>query len=360
MNQKWSIRAYREGDEEEIFKLWKAVYPTQELDRVHWIARWRWMYKGDPAGASRIWLAEDGDKIVGQYAVIPIMIKFASEISTGALSLATMTHPDYRHQGLFETLAKKTYAEAARNGIYIVYGFPNEFSYPGFIRKLSWFDITTMQSMFKPLNWRNVVEKRIGNKLLLSMAIPVISLVGNKALFKTQQNPKIPGLTVTQISSFDDRINEFWARVSNQYPIMVVRNKDYLNWRYVAVPDIDYTIYTAEKAGEIHGYMVFRCMQREQTKTCAIFDILAESERIAQCLIWKCIEHCKQERTDIIVCNMIASKIYLKALRRNGFMSIPFRKGAPFCIYSSAPHVSKEFLKNPTNWLVQRGDSDML
>jgi len=357
LEQKWSIRAYREGDEEGILELSKAVFPAKKLDREQWLRQWRWMYKDNPAGVGRIWLAEHNDKIVGQYAMIPIIINISDDVDTSAHSVDTMTHPDYRYQGIFETLAKKTYAEAAKEGIHIVYGFPNKNSHPGFIKKLSWFDISSLKTMIKLVNWEHIVERRIRNKLLSRLATPAISLVFSKLLFRTQQNPKLPGLTITQISSFDERINEFWPRVSSQYPIMVVRDKDYLNWRYVTVPDVDYTIYTAEKAGEIHGYTVFQCLQQEQGRTCVIFDILAQSEHIAQCLISKVIEQCKQEQVDSIFCNMIANKIYLRAFRRNGFMSIPFSKGSSFCAYSSAPHASKEFLKDPRNWLIQLGDS---
>ena len=56
----------------------------------------------------------------------------------------------------------------------------------------------------------------------------------------------------------------------------------------------------------------------------------------------------------------IANEQHLKAVRRNGFMSVPFAKGIRFCAYSSSPHISKDFLKNPRNWFVQIGDSDVI
>ena len=87
---------------------------------------------------------------------------------------------------------------------------------------------------------------------------------------------------MTLVSRFDERINHLWTRVSNQHNIMVVRNKDYLNWRYIAVPDVDYLVCLAEKAGEILGYIILRCIQREYRKVGIIFDILAESQEVAQ------------------------------------------------------------------------------
>jgi len=358
MGQNWSIRAYREADEEAILELWKAVYPEREYNDKQWMRWWRWMYKENPSGAPVIWFAEANGKLVGQYAIIRVKMKIGNKVIIGAQSLDTVTHPEYRHKGVFQTLAKKTYEQAANEGVHIVYGFPNQYSYPGFIRRLDWFDIATTQTLLKVLYWGNITKKRVRNRFLSSILAPAINLVSNEILFRTQKTSFVQGLEIAQISSFDERVNEFWAEISGQYQIMVVRNKDYLNWRYVNIPDANYLIYVAEIAGKIYGYLVFQCTQTEQTKVGNIFDILAQSEKIAQHLISKAIEHCKQERVDTIYCSMIANNLYLKAFRKNGFVSLPFVKGSKFCAYSSSPNIPKEFLKDPKNWVVQIGDSD--
>ena len=139
---------------------------------------------------------------------------------------------------------------------------------------------------------------------------------------------------------------------------MVVKNKDYLNWRYTAVPDRNYSIYIAEEASEIYGYLVLRCMQRQQTKAGVIFDILDQSENVAQCLISKAVERCKQEKMDLIYGSMLANKTLLNAFRKNGFISVPFIERGRFCAYLSSPHISRESLAKRENWFVQIGDSD--
>jgi hypothetical protein len=50
----------------------------------------------------------------------------------------TMTHKSHVGKGLFTTLAKMTYALAKEKGATLVFGFPNDNSYPGFVRKLDW------------------------------------------------------------------------------------------------------------------------------------------------------------------------------------------------------------------------------
>jgi len=353
----WSIRPYRDGDEEGIFKLLEVAFPSIRYDKQQWLRFRHWIDKDNPAGTGMIWLAEHDGKIIGHSSIIPVVMKVGTEVVTGFQSIGTMTHPSYRRQGIYETLAKKVYSEAERTGIHIGYRFPNENSYPIAIKKLDWFDIGHIRPTIRIYDVESTVRRRIKNRFVARLFI-----LGARAWLQLISRQKktclINGLTITQIPSFDERINEFWPRVSSQAQIMVVRNKDYLNWRYVAVPDVNYLIYIAEEAGQICGYLVLRCLQQNELKTGIIFDILAQSEEIAQCLISKAVERCEQERVDFINGSMIANKIYLKALRRNSFIAIPFIKGSNFCAYSSSPHISKDFLKYPGNWLVQLGDSD--
>lgn len=360
MKQKWSIREYREGDEEGILELWKAVNPLRQYNREQWMKWWHWMYKENPAASGKIWiwLADDDSRIVGQYAVMPVVMKIAGKTIIGAQSLDTMTHPEYTRRGIFETLTNKVYREAETEGIHIVYGFPNKLSYPGFTKKLKWFDVATMQIMFKPLNWENTLKIRVKNKFLLKLFAIGAHLV-SKGFVRTQSPPVVEGLTITQVFSFDDRINDFWGKVSNRYKIIVIRNRAYLNWRYGA-PNAKYIIYIAEGNKEIFGYLVLRCLQREYTKVGLIFDILAQSEEVARYLLLEAVERCKREKMHLIQCNLIADKMLLKAFRKSGFLPLPFIKGSQFCAYSSSSDISKEFLKDPQNWLVQIGDSDLV
>lgn len=360
MKRKWSMRVYNEGDEEGILELWKAVHPEREYDREKWLRWWRWMYKENPAGEGRIWLAEHGDKIVGQYAIMPVNVKIGNKIVFSSQSLDTMTHPDYRRQKVFETLAKRVYDEAANDGIHIVYGFPNKFSYPGFIKKLSWFDIAPLQIMLKPFNWRSAIRLKVKNKFLQKVLALGAGLVFNKIFFRTQQPPFAEGLAINQVSSFDDRINDFWAKVSSQHQIMVVRNKDYLNWRY-STPEANYSIFVAEKSGEIRGYLVLEHKLQGVTKVSYIFDLIAQSEEIMHCLVSKAMDDCQQKKVDLILYSLIANKTYRRILKRSGFISLPFLKGARFCAYVSPQFTPlEESLRNPQNWLVEPGDSDMV
>jgi GNAT superfamily N-acetyltransferase len=72
------------------------------------------------------------------YGVFPCRVIADGKTYLAAQSGDTMTHPAHRGKGLFIKLANETYALAKELGIKFVFGFPNENSYPGFVKKLGW------------------------------------------------------------------------------------------------------------------------------------------------------------------------------------------------------------------------------
>jgi len=361
MKQEWSTRAYREGDEERILELWRAVYPSMKLDRGEWLRWWSWMYRGNPAGRGIIRLAEADGRIVAQYAIAPTLLKIGSKVIKSSLSLDTMTHPDYRRRGMFEVLSKEVYSEAASIGIDIVYGFPNrQTSYPGFISKLDWFDVSMTKVRIRPVNCRNAVRVKIKNRLLSGLLAAVATPIFNSFFSGPREASGNRGLAIVKATSFDERVDRLWARVSDAHPIMVVRNKDHLNWRYSA-PDKQYSIFIAETANEVGGYLVLRHITSESVKYSVIFDMMAESEEVMGRLVAEAVRDCRQAGVDFIMYRLIADKAYHRVSRRNGFFAIPFSKvGDYFCVHSNSAQIPKEFLRDPGNWLVQTGDSDVL
>jgi hypothetical protein len=72
------------------------------------------------------------------YGVFPMKAQFSGREILVAQSGDTMTHPNHRGKGLFITLAKMSYELAKNSGVEFIFGFPNDNSYPGFVKKLGW------------------------------------------------------------------------------------------------------------------------------------------------------------------------------------------------------------------------------
>ena len=116
-------------------------------------------------------LAMDGERCAGVYAVISTPLILDGAKVMGAQSVDTMTHPDYRRQNMSVTLARFCYAEAERRGFTLVYGVPNENSYPMFMKKLDWRHIDDVVRHVRPLCAPKRVPRLLAGPLDMALGL---------------------------------------------------------------------------------------------------------------------------------------------------------------------------------------------
>lgn len=358
MKRNFSIRAYRDGDEEGIYELWKAVYPSEQRTRNEWMKWWHWMYKENPAGDGLIWLAEANGQIVAHHALIPVRYKVGEKIVLGSWGMDAMTHKDFRRQGIFETISNELLANAARIGIDIETGFPNKFSFPGLTNKLGWRKVTSTSVALIPFSWENTLRMKVNNKLISKITASGASII-YKAYYRNHRASWSHNLITTNITHFDDRFDKLWLKVASQFPIMVVRDKKYLNWRY-KIPGTQYVTLTAEKDSEIQGYLILKNDIFKDTKVSTIFDMISESEEVMSFLVSEAVRVSKQKGIDFLIYSFVADRTYNRVLRKNGFMFLPIIKGVKFCLFSNSTQINGTIISDPQNWLVQTADSDAI
>ena len=355
------MRPYREGDEGNIQELFVLVF-GKELSAE----RWNWQYRDNHTGMITITLAEgEGGELAGQYALRPVRMKIGEKTCLGTLSLDTMVHPDYRRQGMFTKLATRMYEVVAEQGIPLTYGFPNRNSYRGFVHRLNWVDLCGRIPLFvKMLNVRNVLSKRISNRLLLS----VVALAGRTALalFYTFRKGALPAdCRLEEVTRFDDRVNVLWDKASTSYSILVVRDKEYLNWRYVENPTDEYTLFVVERGQKTGGYAVLKCEERFGLQVGFIVDMLTVPNEpdIDNGLISEAVEYFRKEQMDMVGCLMLEHTPYVQSLGRNGFVIVPqrlFPQELYLGVRRHTDEYSEQFITNPKNWFITWGDHDAI
>ncbi|MBF0323908.1 MAG: GNAT family N-acetyltransferase [Alphaproteobacteria bacterium] len=131
--RRWTTRPMQADDFERVRALYAAVRDTTRPEAYD-----RWRLLDNPVAFPPAMLAMDGERCAGLYLLWPVRLQLGSEVVLGAQSVDTMTHPDYRNQGMFAALARECLVLAAERGFQALYGFPNPLSYPGFVRRLNW------------------------------------------------------------------------------------------------------------------------------------------------------------------------------------------------------------------------------
>lgn len=233
----YQIRGYQTGDELKIIELYKLVF-----GRPLSLAEWEWRFVKNPYGQKMISLMWDGELLIGHYAVSPVEVIIEGKPILTALSLSTMTHPEYTGQGVFKELALQLYNDCRQEyGVHFVWGFPNDNSHYGFIKNLNWIDIGVVP------NFRsNAIQ--IGN-------IPKFSIVKRFSPIHEESANLF-------YDSAETRVNKTAA---------------YLNWRYCENPTREYTIVELEGADQAKGFAVYKPYLNNGKKEIDIVELICET-----------------------------------------------------------------------------------
>ena len=193
------IRLLNKADLETNLQEFCDLYHSCFSDKIDTnIVRQR--YLENPLDELQMCVAIDKNKIVANYSVSPTILSAGEKKWKCALSLNTMTHPSYVGQGLFVKLAEQLYDNLKINGYQMVYGFPNYISNRTFVTKL---------------HWKNIYE------------FPTLELLVNKIIHYDREN----------VAEYNDISN--FCNI-NSKKIHVDKNVDYLQWRYVDKPNVNY------------------------------------------------------------------------------------------------------------------------
>jgi GNAT superfamily N-acetyltransferase len=93
-----------------------------------------WHLFGTPWGDSPALAAFLEDMCIGLYLMLPSALRLGRETVPAVQAMDVMVHPRFRLQGVFAQLASATVGIAEGRGFEVVYGFPNETSFPIYIR----------------------------------------------------------------------------------------------------------------------------------------------------------------------------------------------------------------------------------
>ncbi len=266
----WIVRMYRADDKQQSLDLMTAV-SGHEPDR----AMWEWYIERNPYGANMGWVADDHGKVVGRYGMIPLELQVQGKRMPVAQAVEIMTHPDYRRQGMFPAMASQVFADLPGMGIHFAIGFPNDAARPGH-QKFGWKELGWIQASVRPIDAGVVARRYFKNPRVAALA----GLAANiylKLLFDWRKPGNLGKVRSQLIDRFDDRFDELWRRVGERYPIALVRDSRYLNWRYVDCP-YTYIKRSFEINGRLVGASVVRVVQRDGATEGHICDLILDAE----------------------------------------------------------------------------------
>ncbi len=202
------IRNYQSGDETKILELFQIVFKKTLSDEF-----WKWRFADNPEHKFMIKLMWDGDVLAGHYAVSPVKMIVSGEEVLTALSMTTMTHPNYGGKGIFGELAESLYQEEyQKNNLVAIWGFPNSNSHYGFI---------------KNLKWKNLEQ------------IPTLSILTNQIKETSVERVEV-------VNDFTLNHENAFMQCTSDFEVKVNKTQEYLRWRFTSNPIFNYTIFSTK------------------------------------------------------------------------------------------------------------------
>jgi len=290
MEIKWKIRDYLESDRGK-FIAWRNIVDKRKIEQDFF----NWQYYLNPFGPVDTWVADDGEKIVGQYTIQKQEYFYYGKKIIGSLAFDLATHPDYRYQGMFTKLGFHSLEKAGNRNISFTLGYPwvNGIAIPG--------------------------HKKVGWTLLGKLKIYENSNLDNYNF------EEIHDYSIRKLKIFDERFDVLALEHREDCPIMLNRTGSFLNWRYFQ--KVGYSYYCHEildNSKKLIGFFVLKIYEEENTKILHIIDfILPNNKLIYRKLLNFAFDFAIKQNADKV--NLIINKNlgFYGFLKQNGFGGLP-------------------------------------
>ncbi|MFC1853793.1 GNAT family N-acetyltransferase [candidate division CSSED10-310 bacterium] len=318
-----NIRAYRKGDEHEIMAFDARELPSEENPRT--LENWSWKFSdSNPAGHALIWIAEHNQQMVAHFAAIPYRLKVFDEELKASHTIGALVESKYQKRGLLMLVADKLWQEQANNQIPFTWGFPNQRAYQLHLSYLGYVDLIN----FDEWNLK-------------------------KSNFVERETP--PAFQRIQI--FDDDVDALWRDCAPDYDIAVVRNKSYLNWRYLQRPDWQYFPYGIYEQNVIKGYVVLKLYREKQRQRGHIIDIFAHrnDEQTLSQLIDGSLNFFSDRDVDEITVWMWGNPLIETLFYQRAFTKISLER--PLVLRRNLEHRYHNQILDSSRWYFTMGDS---
>lgn len=224
VDTRFTIRAFREGDEAQILALFARAFPHANRGREHF----QWEYQRSPFGNERISLTfDEAQQLVAQYAGYPVpLIDDGTELAANQIG-DIMTDRSVRHIGrgptsILARTANHFYDTFCRGKVAFNYGF------------------TTAAH-------REISVRFLGSDAVEPAPYRVRDLTANPfpRIGRRERWPR--GWQLELVRDFGSEYDDLFARVARAYRFLVRRDVRYLRWRYLECPDVPYFVVAIRK-----------------------------------------------------------------------------------------------------------------
>lgn len=322
----------------------KANYPFDK--------RYDWLYQQNPHGAAVPWIIWD-DKTgtpAGTTAVFPRkMLVHNKEMlcwNCGDFSIDAK----YRALGVAVKLRKEAKHNVDAGTVPFLYAHPNNRMAQVHLRA-GHKQIGLMKRFALPIRFSRYLGPTVASKVFAAtVEVPITAVLKSKYR-KLGDYENIP----RDAMRFNGVYRELCEEVNAAFPVLGLRDEDYLDWKFRQHPITTYNLFNYYESGKLAGFIVYWNVKR----TVGLQEILCKADsRVQHNLIATFIHFllAEEKQAGAITTILEEHNPFIEALLANGFK---YRADAdsPVISYTADPALEST-IHNGRNWFITLGDRD--
>jgi hypothetical protein len=301
-------------------------------------ARYDWLYRRNPFGRARAWIATDeAGRIVGAAAAFPRPIVVDGAEVRGFNLGDFAIDPQYRALGPALRLQRALLDEVARAGA-LAYDHPSA----GMLAVYRWLKVEPAGQVVryaKPLAVRNRWVRAPGNTLL--------------RLADSVGRPRSSASAAPLAGRFDASVETRARRSVSACRVSALRSAAYLNWRYLDSPSGGHEVIAVAGNEACAGFAVVR----REGRHAVLRELVAEPGSAAShALLSHVVGELREAGVETLSAPLLETSPLVPLLRRWGFHA---RESTPFVVVTDPTSPLREIVTQGRHWMLTDGDRDV-
>jgi len=344
-----AIRPCRAGDEAGVRDLFYTSI-GRRVGEEHW----RWKLQGQPSTVDNAWLATCAGRPIFHYAGIPRRFSLRQTEVNAMLAVDAMTAPEFRHRGLLTRAVPEIHANWRERGIAFVLGLPND-QWGSRTRALGWQPLFPLQWLIRPLRPEALLASKLSLPFLKQLSA---TGAGWNRYLQGRLQPDA-AVWMEEVASAGEDFDRLWEVCKADANLSTVRDRAWIDWRYLASPSRNYLVTLARRAGEPVGYCAY-CLVESGNRTSAVLaEILAACNdgSVRDALLHSLTETLLATKAETLATLAIPGSAHFHWLRRAGFFP---RRAFSVELIPLAADLPMDAMRSVANWNLCGADFDVV
>jgi hypothetical protein len=347
------VSRLRDGEIDELIRVKAQVYGVEPTESAGY---YRWKFFDNPHRGDLVpfWILREGERVVGGIGALPVRMRVDGRELLGEFACDMFIERGRQRSGLGTVLMDAYLSDSPWPLM-----MNTSPSLSRFLAKRGFHDLSGgVTFRVFPLHPGVLLAARLGSRwgLPARLAGPMLSLAlgAKRALAGSGRSE---GIEVQEVAAFGPWAEAIREEAASDFPIVVVRDRAYLAWKYERHPLWKYRILLAVKGGRPLGYATFRMREGPPFKTGIVQEIFAPRRAAAarRALIGSAVRLARESGADAVKI-LATDRDVVADLAREGFLSTG---SSPGFFVPRQPGLDGAGVLDPARWYLTGGDSDL-